>query len=61
MDTGLTFSAHVCNVVSTAVFYLKKIASIYDHLTRDAAQILVYAYVTNKLDYCNSMFCGLHT
>ncbi len=46
MDTGLTFSTHVSNVVSAAFFHLKNIASIYDHLTHDAAQTLVHAYVT---------------
>ncbi len=37
MDTGLTFSTHVSNVVSAAFFHLNKIATIYDHLTNDAA------------------------
>ncbi len=59
MDTGLTFSTHVSNVVSAAFFHLKNIASIYDHLTHDAVQTLVHAYVTNKLDYCNSVLYGL--
>ncbi len=59
MDTGLTFSTHVSNVVSAAFLNLKNIASIYDHLTHDAAQTLVHAYVTNKLDYCTSVLYGL--
>ncbi len=56
MDTGLTFSTHVSNVVSVAFFHLKNIASIYDHFTHDATQTLVHAYVTNKLDYSNSVY-----
>ncbi len=61
MDTGLTFSTHVINVVSAAFFHLKNIASIYDHPAHDAAQTLslVHAYVTNKLDYSNSVLYGL--
>ncbi len=58
MDTVLTFSTHVSNVVSAAFFHLKNIANIYDHLNHDAAQPLVHAYVTNKLDNCNSVRCG---
>ncbi len=50
MDTGLTFSTHVSNVVSAAFFHLKNIASLFDHLTHDEALTLVHAYVTNKLD-----------
>ncbi len=58
MDTGLTFTTHVSNVVSAVFFHLKNIASIYEHLTHDAAQTLVHAYVTNKLDCCNSvLYC----
>ncbi len=57
MDTGLTFSIHVSNVVLAAFFHFKNIASIYDHLTD--AQTLVHAYVTNKLDNCNSVLYGL--
>ncbi len=59
MDTGLTFSTHVSNVVSEVFFYLKNIASIYDHLTNDAAQTLVQAYVSNRLDYCDSVLYSL--
>ncbi len=53
MHTGLPFSTHVSNLVSAAFFHLKNIASIYDHLTHDAAQTLVHAYVTNTVDCCN--------
>ncbi len=35
MDTRLTFSTHVSNVVSAAFFHPKNIASIYDHLAND--------------------------
>ncbi len=59
MNTGLTFSSHVSNVVSAAFFQLKNIASIYDHLTHDATQTLIHVYVTNKLDYYNSVLYGL--
>ncbi len=59
LGTGLIFSSHVSNVVSAAFYNLKNIASIYDHLTHDAAQTLVHAYVTNKVDYCNSVLYGL--
>jgi hypothetical protein len=59
MDSGLTLTTHVNGVVSAAFFHLRNIASINDHLTQEAAQTLVHAYVTNKLDYCNSVLYGL--
>ncbi len=59
MDTGLSFSNHVSNVVSVAAFHLKNTASTYGHLTHNASQSLVHAYVTNQIDYCNSVLYGL--
>ena len=29
------------------------------YLTRDATEIVIHAFVTSKLDYCDSMYHGL--
>ena len=43
----------------SAFYHLRKIRLIRKHLTFDAAQLLVQALVTSKLDYCNSLLYGL--
>ena len=43
----------------SAFYRLRKIKLIRKHLTFDAAQLLVQALVTSKLDYCNSLLYGL--
>ena len=43
----------------SAFYRLRKIRLIRKHLTFDAAQLLVQALVTSKLDYCNSLLYGL--
>ncbi len=60
MDTVLTLSIHVRNLISAAFSISKTLqASMTSLLTHDAAQTLVHAYDTNKLDYCNSVLYGL--
>ncbi len=59
IDTGLACSSQSKQCIQQLVFYLKNITSIYDHLTHDAAETLLHGYVTNKLDYCNSVLFGL--
>jgi len=43
----------------SAFYHLRKIRLIRKHLTLDAAQLLVQALVTSKLDYRNSLLYGL--
>ena len=45
--------------VSAAVYYLRSIARCRRYLTLDATKALVHAYVTSRLDYCNSLLLGL--
>ena len=52
--------ARQVTAISKPVFYrLRKISLISKYLTVDAAQLLVHALVTSKLDYCNSLLYGL--
>ena len=38
---------------------LKNISKIRIYLSRDATEILIHAYITSKLDNCNSLLYGL--
>ena len=49
----------VTGMCKSAFYRLRKIRLIRKHLTFDVAQLLVQALVTSKLDYCNSLLCGL--
>ena len=35
------------------------IRHIRKHLTRESAEKIIHAFVTSRLDYCNSLFFGL--
>ena len=49
----------VTAICKSAFYHLRNISIIRKYLTFDAAQILVHALITSKLDYCNSLMDGL--
>ena len=58
-QTGLSMSNHVAAVCRAAYFQLRQIRMIARSLTADAAKTLIQAFITCRLDYCNSLFCGI--
>ena len=59
-DESLSMVPQVTAMWKSAFYRLRKIRLIRKHLiTFDAAQLLVQALVTSKVDYCNSLLYGL--
>ena len=58
-DADLNFSKHFSNITKTAIYQIRNIAKIRSFLSFSDAQTLIHAFVTNHLDYCNSLFSGL--
>lgn len=58
-DESLSMAPQVTAICKSAFYHLRKISLIRKYLTVDAAQLLVHALVTSKLDYCNSLLYGL--
>ena len=50
---------HINNICKTAYFHIFNIGKIRRYLTQEAAEQIVHAFITSKLDYCNSLLCGL--
>lgn len=57
-DESLSMAPQVTAICKSAFYHLRKISLIRKYLTVDAAQLLVQALVTSKLDYCNSLLYG---
>ena len=57
-DANLNMSKHITNVCNSAFFYRHNITSIKKYLREDSLQTLVYAFITNRLDYCNCLLYG---
>ena len=51
--------AHVKSVCRSSFFYLYNISSIQRVLDMKRTVIIVQALVISRLDYCNSLLCGL--
>ena len=59
IDQSLTFQDHISSVCRAAFLELRRISSIRRYLSKDATAKLVSAMITSRLDYCNSILCGL--
>ena len=49
----------VTKVCQSCHFNLRNIGSIRNYLKKETAAQIIYAFVTSKLDYCNSLLSGL--
>ena len=57
-DQDMSFSYHIKQISRTAFFHLRNIAKIRHILPQEDAEKLVHAFVTSRLDYCNSLLSG---
>ena len=58
-DKHMSMKAHVNKLCQSASFALRAIGQIRHYLDRASAEKLVHAFVTSRLDYCNSLLYGL--
>jgi len=59
IDRSLTMSDHVAAVCRAAFLQLRQLRRITHSLTVDAAKSLLQAFITCRLDCCNSLFSGI--
>ena len=57
-DSNLSFEHHVKHITRTAFFHLKNIARLRPSLSFPAAETLIHAFITSRIDYCNSILYG---
>ena len=58
-ECDFSFSKHVQNVCKSCFIQLRDFRNIRQLLTHDAAVSVVNAFVSSRLDYCNSLFRSL--
>jgi len=59
LDSQLTTADHVAALCRCHFFQLRQLRSIKQSLTLEATWTLVHAFITSRLDYCNSVFAGV--
>ena len=52
-------NSHINKVCNASFYYLHNIRRIRKHPSRDSSETLIHAFVSSRLDYCNSLFYGL--
>ena len=55
MDQHLTMTHHVTAVCAACNYHLYRLSSIRHYLTTEATKSAMNAFVTSRLDYCNSL------
>ena len=58
-DTVMSMEHHVTAVCKAGFFYLQNISRIRKYISRHTAEILLHAFITSRLDFCNSLLYGL--
>ncbi len=58
-DNELTMEKHISKICSSTFIHLRNIAGIRKYLTSKQTETIIHAYITSKLDYCNSLLKGV--
>ena len=58
-DPHLDMDVHITKMCSSAFYYLYYIRHIRKYLSRSSTETLIHAFITSRLDYCNSLLYGL--
>ena len=58
-DESLSFNEHINEIAKSSLYKLKNLRLIRNHFSKKNFEILAHAFVTTRLDYCNSLFSGV--
>ncbi len=57
-DSELSMAEHVSSITRSCFYQLRQLRFIRHSLTPDCAKMLVHAFISTKVDYCNSLLYG---
>ena len=57
-DSHMDMATHITKTCGSAFFYLYNFRHIQKYLTSECTEKLIHAFITSKLDYCNSLLYG---
>ena len=59
LDVQLSIADHVAALCRSCFFQLRQLTLVRSSLTTEAAKTLMHAFVSSRLDYCNSLLYGI--
>lgn len=58
-NLGVIFESNIGTISMTAFYHLKNIARVRPFLSQANTETLIHAFITSRIDYCNSLLSGL--
>ena len=58
-DSRLSMASHITKICASSFYYIYNIRRIRKYLSRQSTEILVHAFITSRLGYCNGLLYGL--
>ena len=58
-DSKLTMATHISKTSNSAFYYLNNLRRIRKYLSKDNTKTLIHAFISSRVDYCNSLLYGL--
>ena len=58
-DESLSFRQHINEISKNSLYCLRNLRLIRNHFSQSNFEILMHAFITSRLDYCNSLFSGI--
>ena len=58
IDNSLSMNNHIKQICKSCFYHIHNIRRISKFLSKECLQTLVHAFVTSRLDYCNSLLYG---
>ena len=59
LDKNMTMEDHVNNICKTSYFYIRLLGKLRKFLNKETGAMITHAFVTSRLDYCNSLLYGV--
>ena len=58
-DSKLTMTTHISKTCNSAFYYLYNLRRIRKYLSKHNNKTLIHAFISSRVDYCNSLLYGL--
>ena len=59
LDSKLTMATHIARSCNSAFYYLYNLRQTRKYLSKDNTKTLVHAFISSRIDHCNSLLYGL--
>ena len=59
LHSNLSMGDHIMKTSSAAFYYLDNIRGIRKYVSKECTETLIHAFISSRLDYCNSLLYGL--